>query len=858
MAFINDLLKDTKYAARQLRRTPGLALAVTLCLGLGIGANTAIFTAIDALMLRMLPVKDPQSLVMLTWSAPGFPHRFVSDILGGGPVSDDGRAEGIRAFSYATFKEFRDHARAFSSAFAVAGNDQQVNTETNGAAHSATMQGVSGSYFDALGVSAKLGRVLSASDDQDSQPSVAVISYRFWQDQLAQDSMIIGQTITVNGSPITIVGVVPPEFSGLAPGTLVDLWVPLSVYMAQPAFSPNGRSQVGVGPPTAIPYWRQPTTWWLKVFGRVNPGVTAVQANAELQVLFDENLRNSISAERTQAPTPRLNLVSLKYGIDGLRKQYSTALFLLMGVVTLVLLIACGNVAALLLARATARQKEIAVRLSLGASRSRLIRQLVTESVLLALIGGAAGLLFAVWGDSVLVNLLSSGQSPLNVELHLNGYVLAFTAGISILTGILFGSLPALRVTQVELAGAVKQAGSIIASRDHRFRSGKVVVAGQFALCLVLVTSSGLLLRTLRNLRAIDAGFETRQLLLFTVRPGLNGYKDNKLTAYYDDLKRRIESMPGVRSVSLSTRSPLGQGQGSSGVVIPGYTTTDHDIDMNRHQVGADYFETLGIPITMGRGIRKQDGRNAPKIVVVNERLVRDVFHGDNPIGHHVRLGGATGPDYEIAGVARDVKYNRLQDDVPPTIYYPYLQFLSIPPLMVFEIRGSVDVSSLINPIQREAALLDRTVPVTDFKTETQLIEHTFVIERAFADLSAALGVLALVLAGIGLYGTISYAVSRQTKEVGIRMALGASPATILAVILRQIFTILASGLAAGILLTFMATPLLSSLLFGLAAHDAATIGASVFVIAGVMVLAGYLPARRAANIDPNRALRYE
>jgi predicted permease len=854
MRLIEEVLRDTRYAIRQLRRTPGVTLAVILCLALGIGANTAIFAAIDAVMLRILPVNEPQNLFMLTWSSQGWPHRFVSDILGGGPVLDDAFNDRIRTFSYATFQEIRERTRVFSTTFAVAGNNQDVNAQIDGSVHSALMQGVSGNYFQGLGVSALLGRTLTPNDDQDSQPAVAVVSHRFWKTELAQSPQIVGRTLIINGSPMTIVGVAPSEFFGLTPGTTPDFWVTLGAYMGQQAFSPPSRSQGGAGPPTRFPYWKQPTTWWLQIFGRRNAGVTEDQARAELQPLFDQSLAAAGPAGGERAQTPTLSVMSIERGVDRLRQEYSASLLLLMGTVGLVLMIAAGNVAALLLGRASARQREISVRLSLGAGRRRLVQQLLTESVLLALTGGIAGLLFAFWGDSVLVALLSSGGQPLNIEPQLNATVLAFTVGISILTGILFGSLPAFRASRTELFHAVKQT-----SMDrHRFRSARLVVAAQVALCVVLVTSAGLCLRTLQNLNAIDAGFDTRKLLLFTVRPGLNGYSDEQLIAYYETLKRQIESIPGVRSVSLSTRGPLGQGVGNSGVVIPGYTKGDGDIGINRHQVGPDYFETLGIPILLGRGIGRQDGQNDHKVVVVNEKFVRDFFHGDNPLGRAVRVGGVSGSEFEIVGVVKDAKYNRLQNDAPATIYYPYQQFLSIPTAMAFEVRGLSDVSSLINPIQREAALLDRNVPITNIRTQTQLIEQTFMIERTFAALSAAFGSLALVLVGIGLYGTISYSVTRQTKEIGIRIALGARRETIVTGILRQTLSILAVGLGTGLFLAFMATPLLASRLFGLAPHDISTTAGAGLLIVAVSLLAGYLPARRASAVDPMSALRHE
>jgi predicted permease len=858
MRVLEDLFRDIPYAIRQLRRAPVLTIGVLLCLALGIGANTAIFAAIDAVVFRTLPIPNSKNLYMLTWSAPSGPRPYVSDMLGGGPFSDNGSAVGMRAFSYDTFNRIRERNHVFSATIAVAGNHQDVNAETNGAASSALMQGVSGNYFDGLGVSGALGRMLTVSDDQESQPPVAVISYSFWESKLGRNPSVVGRPVVINGSPITIVGVAPRGFFGLAPGTAPDLWVPLSVYMSQQAYSPGSRSQIGTEPPTAFPYWKRPRTWWLQIVGRIQPDRMPDQARLELQGLFDQSLRDASGPSATLKQRPTVDLVSMKRGGDGLRLQYSTALYLLMGVVGLVLMIACGNVAALLLSRATARQRELAIRLSLGAGRRRLIRQLLTESLLLAVAGGVLGLLIAFWADSLLIRLLSSGQSPLNVQINLSATVLAFTGGISILTGMFFGSIPAWRATRLDPVRTVRQTTTWMGTSDRRFSSGRLVLAGQLALCFVLVMGAGLCLGTLQNLHHIDAGFNPNQLLLFTARPGLNGYKDDNLTFYYEDLKRRIESLPGVRAVSLSTRAPVGQGTGNSGVIIPGYTPVDTDIGINRHQVGADYFETIGIPITAGRGIGKQDGVKGHRVVVVNEKLVRDFFRGDNPIGHSIFLGTLKGPEYEIVGVAKDVKYNRMQEAAPATIYYPYLQFLSVPNAMVFEVRITANIASVIDSIRREALLLDSAVPIASITTEAQLIEETFAVERTLATLSAMFGALAVFLVATGLYGTIAYAVTRQTKEIGIRMALGAQRQAILANILGEIASIVAAGLGGGVLLSFAVTPVLRERLFGLAPHDIRTAAASALVIVLVMIVAGYLPARRASRIDPMKALRYE
>ncbi len=555
LRFIETLLQDLRYAARMLRRTPGFTAVVIISLALGIGANTAIFSAIDAVMLRMLPVEEPQQLVMLQWHAKDWPQKYLDDLEGSG-FGEKGEGLTSYSFAYPAYTQFRDHNNVFSETFAFAANSEAVNVGIDGHAEATAIQGVSGNYFRGLGVEAVLGRTLQPQDDQASAPPVAMVSYKFWQTSLGGNSSVAGKTMTVDGLPVTIVGVTPPDFFGLEPGSLPGIFVPLSQYSAEQ--SRQGPTDNG------LTLTSDPKAWWAGVVGRLKPGVTEKEAEAELRVVYDRTLTAVYAG--SDANKPVLQIAPIKQGLSSLRRQFSSSLMLLMMMVGAVLLIACGNVAALLLTRASARQREIAVRLSLGARRARLVRQLLTESVLLALCGGALGLVVAKWAGNLLAALLASGNKGI-LELHVDTRVLAFTAAVSLISGILFGLAPALRATRVDLLSSLKQSSSTHVG--GRLTAGKFLVAGQVALCLLLLVSAGLLLRTLRTLQGVNLGFNRQNVLLFTVRPGLNGYKGEQLDQFYVEMQRRMQQLPGVQSVSFADRNPIGQGSSSTSGSIP-------------------------------------------------------------------------------------------------------------------------------------------------------------------------------------------------------------------------------------------------------------------------------------------------
>jgi predicted permease len=856
--FLETFWQDIRYAARMLRRTPGFTAVVVVSLALGIGANTAIFSAIDAVMIRMLPVEDPQQLVMLQWHAKDWPERYVEDLEGSGG-GEEGKGFESYSFSYNQYQQFKNQNHVFSNTLAFAANGDAANVSMDGRAESAQIQAVSGNYFAGVGVQPVVGRLISPEDDQVSAPAVAVLSNSFWRNRLGARPDIAGKTIVMNGLPLTVIGVAPQDFFGLEPGHPPDLFITMAKYSAEQARS---------GGDAGASYLNGPKIWWAGIVGRLRPGVTAQQAQAELQVTFDQNLQSLVSTPTDNKPY--LSIAPVKQGLDSLRRQFSSSLFLLMMMVGAVLLIACGNVAALLLTRANARQREIAVRLSLGARRGRLVRQLLTESVLLAFCGGFLGLVLAKWVGRALLAMLSSGRNPIDLELTLDPRVLLFTTSLCIVSGILFGLAPALNATRPDLLSSLKQSRS--GATGKRFTTGKILVAGQIALCLLLVVSAGLLLRTLETLQLVDLGFNRQNILLFSVRPGLNGYQGVKLDAFYRELQQRLRAIPGVQSVTFSDRNANGAGMSSTSGQVPGFTDKDKDADFYRHIVGPEYFETLQIPVRVGRALGVQDTHNSTLVVVTNQKFVDKYMHGENPLGHEIVLGTKKPVRYQIVGVVSDVKYASIRAEVPPTVYFPDTQIFAAVgqrhekdspgfswPFMTFSIKGPQSAqAALLASVRDELSKQDKNVPMVDVKTETQVISQVLFLERMFAALSSVFGFLALLLACVGLYGTMAYSVARKTNEIGIRMALGAKRGMILAMVLRETAIIVIVGIFVGLPAAWAASSLLKTRLFGLSSHDPWSIALAVVATLLVTALAGFVPARRAAQVDPMVALRYE
>lgn len=847
---MGSILQDLRYGIRMLIHSKGFTSVAVLSLALGIGANTALFSLIDAVLLKMLPVRNPSELVLFNWiSAP----RGLSRGITGTTNRDANGMTTSTSFSYPAFERIRENNQTLSDVFAFA-QLYELNVSIDGQPEIAGGQLVSGNYYSGLGVNTIMGRPITGDDDTLASTPVAVITHRYWQHRFASDPEIVGKTISVNNVPVTIIGVTPPEFFGaLQVGQSADLSIPFSM---QPRLNP-GESDL-----------TKPWYWWVQIMGRLNPGVTGDQVAAGFEGIFQQSAQEGWTAALSQLPSqelaqdprprsvPKLRWGTGSQGLTEARREYSQPLSILMIIVGLVLLIACANVANLLLARSAMRQKEIAVRLALGASRWRLVRQLLTESVLLASLGGAAGVLFAYWGKDLLLTLRPWGGEELSLNLKLDLRVLGFTLIVSLVTGLLFGLAPALRATRVDLTPALKDNARSVTGGTRSLLTKSLIVV-QVAMSLVLLVGAGLFVRTLRNLENVDVGFNRENVLLFNVEPGLNGYNNAQIAQLYRRMTERLEAVPGVRSSTISL-IPLLSGRGrTSSIYVQGYTAqSGQSDDAKVNTVGPGFFDTLEIPILMGRSLSLSDSETAPKVAVINQLMARKYFGDESPLGRRFGFGSADSAQIEIVGIARDAKYTEARSETEPTIYLPYLQ--SIPKWATFIVRTNGNPTAMIASIREAMHEVDNNLPLFDVKTQNQQAAESLAVERLFATLSSFFGILALLLACIGLYGVMSYGVARRTNEIGIRMALGASAPRVTRMVMRETMWVVWIGVAIGIGAALAGTRLIASMLFGIAATDAVTISVAVLTMISVATIAGYLPARRAARVDPMVALRYE
>jgi macrolide transport system ATP-binding/permease protein len=863
--WLEHLGQDLRYGLRALRQSRGFTAVAVLSLALGIGGNTAIFSLIDAVLLKSLPVDDPQHLVALQWASQGWP-----EVINGlsGTMYPDGAGRNVSpSFSYPLYEQLRSQNHVFSNVLAMSGNSSEFNVGYRGEPGRAEGKLVSGTFFDTLGVQPALGRALTPDDDRAESAPAAVISYGYWERRFGRDPALVGKTVTLNSVPFTIVGVCPPEFFGVQPGRAVDVWVPLHQQpRVEPRWSPQGPQGKGTATaPSSL--FQMSRRWWVVMVARLKPGVSEQQARAEAEVILQQSIAPDVKAGTKPENLPHLEVTAGSKGLDDLRRQFSKPLAILMAVVGLVLLIACANVANLLLARGTSRQKEMAVRLAIGAWRSRLIRQLLTESVLLAALGGALGLALAFWSTDLLVAFMSSGREPLNLSVKPDPWVLGFTAAVSILTGILFGLSPALRSTRLDLTPALKESGgkepgATPGRHARRVGIGSTLVVAQVSLSLLLLVGAGLFVRTLTNLENVNAGFDERNLLLFGIDPTQDGYKGQRLADFYRQLAQGIAAQPGVRSVSMSSATLIGGGMSSLSTFIQGNAPKQADKDGGVsayvNEVGPNFFETLGIPIVLGRTIKERDTSTAPKVVVVNQEFARQ-FLGGSPVGRRLGFDGKKGSgEYEIVGVVGGAKYEDLRSDVPPTVYIATLQEPADLGAMHFEVRTAGDPNQMIPAVRRVAEGLDSNLALFDVRSQVQQIDQTLFQERLFARLTGFFGMLALLLGCIGVYGVMAFAVTRRTREIGIRMALGASRSGILGMVLRETLVLVAIGITLGVFGALEATRLISSLLFGLKPNDPLTIAGAALLLVAAAAFAGYVPARRASRVDPMVALRYE
>jgi predicted permease len=854
------LLQDVRYGLRFMRRGPGFTVVAVLTLALGIGANTAIFSVVDAVLLRKLPVREPDRLVL--FRAVGG-ERF--DIgAHNGSITRDSSGQTIKSsFPYQTYTRFREQPGALSEVFAF--GTLSLNVNAFGQADAASGQAVSGNYYTALGVPAVVGRTLTDDDDNAAAAPVAVITYRYWHSRFGADPAVVGKQINLNNNAFTIVGVTPPGFNGaLNVGTSPDVTIPIA-WEAQ-IMAERSRMKNNM--------------WWLRLMGRLKPGATTEEAQSQLSDLFQQSILehraariSQARAEGGEAPSPldpnappRLAAFPGSQGETNTRLDYRLPLYTLFTGVGLVLLIACANVANLLLARAASRQREIAVRLALGAGRRRLIRQLLTESLLLATLGGAFGLLLAFWfKDGLLAVSDWGGQQMSALDVRLDLRVLVFTAALSWAAGILFGLVPAWRATRVDLAPALKD-NFRSSSSSPRSLFTKALIVAQVAISLLLMIGAGLFLSTLVNLRRTDPGFDTSDLLLFDVEPGLSGYEKEPLANLYRQMSERIEAVPGVQSVTFSANPLLAQSATELAFYLPGANAaadggTGPAGAVHVHQVRENFLGAMGIPLLGGRAFTAQDDGRAPKVAIVNQSFAKQYLPDGNPIGKRLGLEAAEAAGIEIVGLAPDAKYTSQRDEAPPTIYLPWGQQLSALRSATFEVRTSGDPSSYVTAIRRAVGEVDGNLPLKRIKTQAEQADETLAMERLFAKLFSLFGLLALVLAAVGLYGVLAWSVTQRTHEIGIRVALGASRGSVMKMVLRQGLTLTLLGVVLGLAGAAVVTKNLRSLshmLYGIEPTDPTTFGVIAVFLMLVALVACYIPARRATKVDPLVALRYE
>jgi predicted permease len=849
--WIEELSQDLRYSVRIIRKSPVLAAVVAASLALAIGANTAVFSLVDATLLKMLPVSSPGDLVLFGWNCgPNAPVHSLNGSMSTDPTTG---LTVSTSFSGLQFERMSSENPSLTGLFAYAPAGA-LDVVADGSADIASGQVVSSRYFEVLGVRALAGRVLTSEDDRPAAEPVAVISYRYWKRRFSIAGDAVGKTININAVPFTIVGVTPLGFEGtMGPGYMPEVTIPMAM-------------DARVSHRTAVN--REPWNWWLRVMGRLKPGVTFDQARSNLEGAFQqaalEGHQAFIAKSRTAGgdiDTPRLTAVSGSHGLDDFRSIYSQELGMLMIVVALVLLIACANTANLLLSRAAARRKEIAVRMGLGARRARLVRQLLTESMVLAMAGGIGGGVLAYWGRNTLLALVLQG-TPAALDARLDLRVLGFTAGVSLLTGILFGIAPAFRATRLELSPALKESVSDNSKGRFGLPLGKALLVLQVAASFVLLISAGLFLRSLENLGRVNYGFDAKNLLLFKVDPTLVGYKGAAVAGLYDQILERIEATAGVRSVTTSS-NPLIGGSASvtGGLIVPDSALPpDNRTRIYQLQVRGNFLDAMSIPVILGRSLSLKDDANAPKVAVVNQAFGKLYFADGNPVGKRFKFGEDDPRGYiEIVGMAGDAKYSTLRKEAPPTVYTPYVQNPGdLRRGMTFEVRAAMDPASLA-PLLREAVLsVDGNLALSDVRTQLEQIDQSIAADRLFAGFTSAFAALALLLACLGLYGVASYGVSRRTVEIGVRMAIGADARSVLVLVMRETMLLVLIGAGLGVGVSLAASRLVASMVFGLTPNDPLTIGLAGLTVISVATLSGYLPARRASRIEPTRALRYE
>jgi len=843
--FIDELRQDLRYAFRTLGKNKGWTAVMGLSLALGIGADTVVFSEINSLLLTKLAAARPDELVKLEWAGA---NDMVTNLADYGPTIKDSSGQGIRsAFSYALFKQFQADNQTLNGLFAEVPFGE-LTVVAGGQAERASSLFVSGNYYEVLGVLPLVGRTLIPDDDVTGRPVVAVLSYGYWTRRFGADPSVINRVVTISNVPTTIVGVTPPGFNGAQGAS----WRAPDMTMSLTAAAEAHGADVDL---------TDPTYWSLQIMGRLKPDVTREQVRGNLAETFRQTAQagwqsylNGLKAEDRLLPrnlrsrVPQLRVESGSYGLFSIGPDVLRIATILGVVVVLVLLIVCANVANLLLSRAAARQREISTRLSLGASRPRIIRQLLTESALISGIGGALGLCLTFAARSWI-------PGPPGVTVTLDWRVFVFTAALSLATGITFGLVPALQATRLNLAGTLSGAGRSIAQGQSKLGNSLIVV--QVAISLVLLVSAGLFIRTLENLRRVDVGFDAKNLLTFEISPDPDPSRPNRIGAVGGEVLEKLRALPNVLSASMSDRALLSGHIYTSNFFVLGRTyDTKRKDTVNMRVVSPGFFETMGIPLIRGRSLLEQDGKDSQKVAVINEAAARKYFPNENPIGNYFGTYADKTHDIEIVGVARDTKYSNVRDAAPPTAFICTLQ--NPPGQITFELRTSGNPDQIVPSVRNVVHDVDPMLPIMTMATQQELIEERFQQERVFAIACSLFGAIAIALVSIGLFGLLSYNVARRTNEIGVRMALGAQRSEVLLGVLRDSLALTAVGSIIGLAGSLAAGRLIAGQLYGLAPDDPLTMVAAIGLLTTVAALAGFWPARRASLVDPIECLRAE
>ena len=840
-----SLARDLRFGARQLRRNPALTIIAVVSLALGIGANTAIFTVAKKVLLDSLPVRNPGELRLLTWVSGH--EQPVPPVWGDvGPTEVGGLRS--TAFSYLVLEELRKKTDIFQNLIAF--KDIQLTVIVDEHPELISGEMVSGDAFRALGVEPILGRsIIPADDAGPGKGPVAVISEGYWTERFGRSSSVLGKMIFVNGVPMTVVGVSPARFTGLQMGQRTQIFVPMTM---QPILVP--REQVTGSGSTSL--LKNPQSWWILILVRLRPDLPELRAQAALDLVLRQTALATLPKAKGMDQF-HLKLEPGNRGLDYLKGEFARPSYVLLALSGLVLLLACVNLANLLLARAATRQREISTRLALGAGRMHILRQVLLESLLLSGMGGVVGLALGYLVRDAIPRLLAAPGEPASMLVDFDGSVLAFTVALALGTGLLFGVVPAWQATRAEASTVLKNASHATANRRKAW-FGKGLVIFQIALSTLLLIGAGLFVRTLVNLNRTALGFRADHLLLFRLNPPRTRYSDVKMAALYRQLEERLSAIPGARSVAISNIAIIGDGHSGSTFHVSGDAVQKEAVRVQTNSVGVNFFPTMGIPILQGRGFDAHDTSTSPKVAVINRALARHFFPNENPIGRTFEADAEDVPaPIQIVGIAADTKYADLRGDTPPIFYVPYQQKLLVG-RMVVEIHTAAEPYSILSQARATVASLDRDLPLIDVRTMTEQIKSTMSTERTFAQLTSGFGLLALVLACIGIYGITSYTVARRTAEVGIRIAMGAQARQVLSMVLLEVSWMAMAGIMLGTGSALVLGRFLNAVLFGLKPSDPLTLTTSAALLMVLAILAGLGPARRASRVDPIGALRHE